>query len=140
MFRVFISYPSRPVTFNITNLQLYELLMMGVNTRNMYSCLQICNKLNKSHLVGQFLNSIHDARTHVYKTLQFVVFWSGILNFVDNYQVSEENATSIFAADEPIETLALYQTTRHKIPTSLIFNPVLVETKCFSRIYILKED
>ena len=41
--------------------------MMGVNTRNMYSCLQKCNKLNKSHLVGQLLNSIHDARTHVYK-------------------------------------------------------------------------
>ena len=28
-------------------LQLYELLMMGVNTRNMYSCLQKYNKLNK---------------------------------------------------------------------------------------------
>ena len=27
---------------------------------------QKCNKLNKSHLVGQLLNSIHDARTHVY--------------------------------------------------------------------------
>ena len=48
-------------------LQLYQLLMMGVNTRNMYSCLQKCNKLNKSHLVVQLLNSIHDARTHVYK-------------------------------------------------------------------------
>ena len=33
----------------------------------MYSCLQEYNKLNKSHLVGQLLNSIHDARTHVYK-------------------------------------------------------------------------
>jgi len=41
--------------------------MMGVNTRNMYSCLQKCNKLNKSHLVGKLLNSIHDAWTHVYK-------------------------------------------------------------------------
>ena len=40
--------------------------MMGVNARNMYSCLQKCNKLNKTHLVGQLLNSIHDARTHVY--------------------------------------------------------------------------
>jgi len=47
-------------------LQLYELLMMGVNTRNMWSCLQKCNKLNKSHLVEKLLNSIHDARTHVY--------------------------------------------------------------------------
>ena len=47
-------------------LQLYELQMMGVNTRNMYSCLQKFNKLNKSHLVGQLLNSIHDARTHVF--------------------------------------------------------------------------
>ena len=47
-------------------LQLYELLMMGVNTRNMQSCLQKCNKLNKSHIFGQ-LNSIHDARSHVYK-------------------------------------------------------------------------
>ena len=72
--------------------------------------------------------------------LQFVVFWDGIINFVDKYQVPEQNATSIFVEDEPIETLALYQTTRHKIPTSLIFNPVLVENKCFSRIYILKED
>jgi len=45
---------------------LYELLKMVVNTRNMKSCLQKCNKLNKSHLVGQLLNSIHDARTHVY--------------------------------------------------------------------------
>ena len=40
---------------------------MGVNTQNMYSCLQKCNKLNKSHLVGQLLNLIHDAHTHVYK-------------------------------------------------------------------------
>jgi len=40
---------------------------MGVNTRNMQSCLQKYNKLNKSHLVGQLLNSIRDARTHVYK-------------------------------------------------------------------------
>ena len=31
---------------------------MGVNNRNMYSCLQKYNKLNKSHLVGQLLNSI----------------------------------------------------------------------------------
>ena len=41
--------------------------MMGVNTRDMYSCLQKYNKLNKSHLVGQLLNLIHDARTHEYK-------------------------------------------------------------------------
>ena len=27
----------------------------------------LCNKLNKSRLVGQLLNSIHDARTHLYK-------------------------------------------------------------------------
>jgi len=40
--------------------------MMGVNTRNIYSCLQKCNKLNKLHLAGQLLNSIHDARTHIY--------------------------------------------------------------------------
>ena len=33
-------------------------------------CLQKCNKLNKSHLVGKLLNSIHDARTHVYKKNQ----------------------------------------------------------------------
>ena len=39
---------------------------MVVNTRNVYGCLQKCNKLNTSHLVGQLLNSIHDARTHVY--------------------------------------------------------------------------
>ena len=35
-----------------------------------YNCnysLQKYNKLNKSHLVGQLLNSIHDARTHIYK-------------------------------------------------------------------------
>ena len=41
--------------------------MMGVNTRNMQSCVQKYNKLNKSHLVGQLLNSIHGAQTHVYK-------------------------------------------------------------------------
>ena len=48
--------------------------MMGVNTRNMYSCLQKCNKLNKSHLVGQLLNSIHDARTHVYITIIIIIY------------------------------------------------------------------
>ena len=48
-------------------LQLYELLMMVVNTRNMESYLQKCNKLSKSHLVGELLNSIHDTRAHVYK-------------------------------------------------------------------------
>ena len=40
--------------------------MMGVNTRNMYSCLQICNKLNRSHLFGQLFSLIHDTRTHEY--------------------------------------------------------------------------
>jgi len=40
---------------------------MGVSTRNMYSCLEKYKKLNKSHLFGQLLNSIYDARTHVYK-------------------------------------------------------------------------
>ena len=38
------------------NYSLYELLMMGANTRNMLSCLQKYNKLNKSHLVGQLIN------------------------------------------------------------------------------------
>ena len=37
---------------------MYELLKMGVNTRNMYSCLQKYNKLNKSHLVGQLLKFV----------------------------------------------------------------------------------
>jgi hypothetical protein len=32
--------------------------------------LQKCNKLNKSHVVGQLLNLIHDARTNVYKNPQ----------------------------------------------------------------------
>ena len=32
--------------------------MMGVNTRNMQSCLQKCNKLNKSHRVGHLLKTI----------------------------------------------------------------------------------
>ena len=45
---------------------------MGVNTRNMQSCLQKCNKLNKSHLVGQLLNPIHEARTHVYKLRELI--------------------------------------------------------------------
>ena len=44
-------------------LQSYELLMMGVNNRNMQSFLQKCNKLNKSHLVGQLLNSIYEIST-----------------------------------------------------------------------------
>ena len=52
--------------------QLYELLMMGVNNRNMWRCLQKCNKLNKSHLVGKLLNSVsiifsrHTTRSCVY--------------------------------------------------------------------------
>ena len=33
--------------------------MMGVKTRNMQSCLQKHNKLNKLHLVGQLLNSLN---------------------------------------------------------------------------------
>jgi len=41
---------------------------MGVNTRNMQSCLQKRNKLNKMHLVVKLLNLIHDAWTHVHKT------------------------------------------------------------------------
>ena len=61
-------------------LQLYELLMMGVNTRNMQSCLQKCNKLNKSHLVAELLNSIHDARTHVYKIYLTTLFVARILS------------------------------------------------------------
>ena len=40
--------------------------LRGMRNR-MQSCLQKCNKLNKSRLVRQLLNSIHDARTHVYK-------------------------------------------------------------------------
>jgi len=32
------------------------------------------NKLSKSHLVGQLLNSIHDARTHVYKIYTHTVY------------------------------------------------------------------
>jgi len=35
--------------------QLYKLLMEGVNNRNMYSCLQ---KYNKMNTVGQFLKVI----------------------------------------------------------------------------------
>jgi len=31
---------------------------MGVNTRNMQSCIRKCNNLNKSHLVGQLLNFV----------------------------------------------------------------------------------
>ena len=45
---------------------------MGVNTRKMYSCLQKCNKLNRSHLVGQSLNSIHDGRTNAYTIFRYV--------------------------------------------------------------------
>jgi len=47
--------------------------MMGVNTRNMKSCLQKCNKLNKSHLVGKLLSLIHDARSHVYKKFTMIL-------------------------------------------------------------------
>jgi len=54
-------------------LQLCQLLMMGVNTRNMYSCLQKCNKLNKLHLVGQLLNSIHDAQTMYITFIKFPI-------------------------------------------------------------------
>ena len=48
--------------------------MMGVNTRNMQSCLHKYNKLNKSYLVGQLLNSIHDARTHVYMCVYIYIY------------------------------------------------------------------
>jgi len=41
---------------------------MGVYTRNMQSCLQKYNKLNKSHLVGQLLNSFEYSQ--IYHFLQ----------------------------------------------------------------------
>jgi len=34
---------------------------------DLFILLHLYNKMNKSHLVGQLLISIHDARTHVYK-------------------------------------------------------------------------
>ena len=53
--------------FKIFSTYIYIYIMMRVNIRNMQSCLRKYNKLNKSHLVGQLLNSIHDALTHAYK-------------------------------------------------------------------------
>ena len=64
---------------------------MGVNTRNMESCLQKYNKLNKSHLVGQLLNSIHDAWTHVYKIHYFAFVTSTVL-FLFKLHTVEMNA------------------------------------------------
>jgi len=47
-------------------LQLYELLIMGVYIRNMLSCLQKYNTLNKSHLVGQLLYSTNKQFIRLY--------------------------------------------------------------------------
>jgi hypothetical protein len=41
--------------------------MMGVNTRNMLSCLQKYNKLNKLNLVGQLLNTICDVLKFIHR-------------------------------------------------------------------------
>ena len=63
--------PTQPLRLNTNEwmedeLQLYQLLMMGVNTRNMLSCLQKYNKLNKSHLVWQLLNTFQQVFFLVY--------------------------------------------------------------------------
>ena len=72
--------------------------MMGDNTRNMYSCLQKYNKLNKSHLVGQLLNSIQDARTHVHKkkikrkaTNIHYAKLDDLLTVMNKIQISQDN-------------------------------------------------
>ena len=53
------------------------------------SCLQKCNKLNKSHLVGQLLNSIHDARTHVYIYISWLFSGTPLLYEINcNYLLS----------------------------------------------------
>jgi len=54
----------------------------------MQSCLQKYNKLNKSHLVGQLLNSILEARTHVYKKssgCSVTYFFFEIMPFIEQY-------------------------------------------------------
>jgi len=38
--------------------------------------------MNKSHLVGQLLNSIHDARTHVYKKMYKFFFYNKFVIFL----------------------------------------------------------
>ena len=73
--------------------------MMGVNNRNMQSCLHKCNQLNKSHLVGHLLNSIHNAQTNVYKFLKFSEIFPGCLNVV------KRNFISIFQYSEKTERI-----------------------------------
>ena len=74
--------------------------MMGVNTRNMQSCLQKCNKLNKSHPVGQVLNSIHDARTHVYKISYSYLFLLGENEIVLKIMLQPSPTASVFEIGE----------------------------------------
>jgi len=57
---------------------------MCVNTRNMYRCLQKCNKLNKSHLVGKLLNSVKFSHKHVSKNEIFSLIrrWHSAINSI----------------------------------------------------------
>jgi len=55
---------------------LTPILIMGVQHPKHVELPKKNNKLNKSHLVGkQLLNSIHDARTHVYKVNYVLVLY-----------------------------------------------------------------
>ena len=56
---------------------------------DMYSRLQKCNKLNKSHLAGQLLNSIHDARTHVYKYIYIYIHTRSVRKVSDRILLCE---------------------------------------------------
>jgi hypothetical protein len=97
---------------------------MGVNTRNMYSCLQKYKKLNKSHLVGQLLkikkkkNDIHCARR------------LGLLHHVKCsvlLDVSKDSSASIFRIIDattaiPASTILISQ---HDIPGGPIILSIL---------------
>ena len=55
---------------------------MGVNTRNMYSCLQKYNKLNKSHLVGQLLNLQQKGLYIIYyETCTYMLLFITVLHY-----------------------------------------------------------
>ena len=83
--------------------------MMGVNTRNMWSCLQKYNKLNKSHLVGQLLNSIHDARTHVYKIRALNLRTISLRKLCILYKINKILLTKLLHLEEGFKFLTSFQ-------------------------------
>ena len=76
-----------------------------------FTIFQKYNKLNKSQLVGQLLNSIHDARTHVYQIYRKKIH-------VNRFPRRDSNRTfpKYGTYDVPdIECVVVYSTTQHQM-------------------------